>query len=391
MRDKNDRSLIDAVKARVRIEDVAGRRVALRRVGREMVGLSPFKPERTPSFYVDPSKQLFKCFASGEGGDVIRLVELLDGVTTGEAIRRLAQDAGVDRIDEDAQARIAESHRAAAAAREAEDARRKAGRVDAARRMVDGVGPAGDLVARYLATRGVDLAALRRAHPTWDMGLPPELLFSASMALMHGGANHGRWPAMVTAIRRKPGGEPIGIHRTYLARDGSGKARLPADVPAKLMLGQAACGAAWLHVGATGDGLIGEGIETTLAAGAALARAGRAVAMVAALSLDNLAGPYRGIGAPHPERPDRRMPSILPDLTRPALGLPAIEGTWVILADADGKDRAATGAKLQRAAARWSQQGHRVRIAWPELGQDFADMAAAGRASLVRRRLAEAC
>lgn len=51
------------------ILDVIGRHVALRKAGRNYTGLCPFHREKSPSFYVTPEKQMFKCFGCGEGGD----------------------------------------------------------------------------------------------------------------------------------------------------------------------------------------------------------------------------------------------------------------------------------------------------------------------------------
>ena len=70
---------IDAVRERIRIEDVVGEHVTLKSGGAgSMKGLCPFHDERTPSFNVRPQLGLWHCFGCGEGGDVIAFVERID-------------------------------------------------------------------------------------------------------------------------------------------------------------------------------------------------------------------------------------------------------------------------------------------------------------------------
>ena len=64
--------LLDEIRARLPVSHVVGRRIALKRKGREYVALSPFKPEKTPSFFVNAQKGFYHCFASGEHGDISR-------------------------------------------------------------------------------------------------------------------------------------------------------------------------------------------------------------------------------------------------------------------------------------------------------------------------------
>jgi DNA primase len=77
------------------IVDVVGSYVPLKKSGAKYKALSPFQKEKTPSFYVDPSRQIFKCFSSGHGGDVFKFLMLMENMTFPEAVRRLAQRAGV--------------------------------------------------------------------------------------------------------------------------------------------------------------------------------------------------------------------------------------------------------------------------------------------------------
>jgi DNA primase len=77
------------------IVDVVGEHVSLKKKGREMVGLCPFHTDHKPSMYVNPSKQIFKCFACGAGGDVLRFIQMREGLTFPQAIGRLAERGGV--------------------------------------------------------------------------------------------------------------------------------------------------------------------------------------------------------------------------------------------------------------------------------------------------------
>ncbi len=87
-----------AVKNTLDILDVVGRYVALRRAGRNYTGLCPFHQEKTPSFYVNPEKQMYKCFGCGEGGDTLSFLMKQEHKTFGELISDLAEERGIDII-----------------------------------------------------------------------------------------------------------------------------------------------------------------------------------------------------------------------------------------------------------------------------------------------------
>ena len=74
-----------------RIEDVVGDFVNLKKNGSILKGLCPFHNERTPSFVVNPNKNIFKCFGCGVGGDSVSFVMELEKMTFPEALRYLAQ------------------------------------------------------------------------------------------------------------------------------------------------------------------------------------------------------------------------------------------------------------------------------------------------------------
>ncbi len=88
--------LLDEIRARLPVSQVVGRKVALKRKGREFSGLSPFKVEKTPSFFVNDQKGFYHCFASGEHGDIFKFLMTTEGLSFPEAVERLAQEAGVE-------------------------------------------------------------------------------------------------------------------------------------------------------------------------------------------------------------------------------------------------------------------------------------------------------
>jgi DNA primase len=90
-----DERLLDEIKSRLRLSDVIGRTVKLRRQGREYVGLSPFSKEKTPSFFVNDDKGFFHDFSSGKHGDLISFLQETERLSFPEAVERLAAEAGV--------------------------------------------------------------------------------------------------------------------------------------------------------------------------------------------------------------------------------------------------------------------------------------------------------
>ncbi|MEO1280628.1 MAG: DNA primase [Pseudomonadota bacterium] len=88
-------SLLDEIRARLPVSSVVGRSVPLKRKGREFAGLSPFKDEKTPSFFVNDQKGFYHCFASGEHGDIFKFLMTTQGLSFPEAVTKLAEEAGV--------------------------------------------------------------------------------------------------------------------------------------------------------------------------------------------------------------------------------------------------------------------------------------------------------
>jgi hypothetical protein len=175
----------------------------------------------------------------------------------------------------------------------------------------------GTLVETYLASRGL-------RPPPWA-----RLRFHASLRHSSGGI----WPAIIALVTRGIDDTPLAIHRTFIARDGRGKA--PVDPP-RMTLGSCRGGAVWLKP--AGDVLmVGEGIETSLAVMQATG-----YPAWAALSTSGLK----------------------------CLELPAAIRNVIVLADGDEPGEAAA----RDCAWRWKREGRRVRIARPPWGMDFNDM-----------------
>ena len=86
---------LDELRARLPVSEVVGRRVKLRKAGREFRGLSPFNQEKTPSFFVNDQKAMWFDFSSGKNGNIFDFLMLTEGVSFPEAVERLANQAGV--------------------------------------------------------------------------------------------------------------------------------------------------------------------------------------------------------------------------------------------------------------------------------------------------------
>src|SRR4051812_2620423 len=88
-------AFLDELRARLSVSDVVGRRVKLKKAGREWKGLSPFNQERTPSFFANDQKGKWFDFSSGRNGNIFDFVMATEGVSFPEAVERLASMAGL--------------------------------------------------------------------------------------------------------------------------------------------------------------------------------------------------------------------------------------------------------------------------------------------------------
>lgn len=87
---------IDKIFAAIRVEEIVGEYVQLKRAGSNFKGLSPFHDEKTPSFVVSPSKQIWKDFSSGKGGNAISFLMEIENFTYPEALRYAAKKYGIE-------------------------------------------------------------------------------------------------------------------------------------------------------------------------------------------------------------------------------------------------------------------------------------------------------
>jgi DNA primase len=86
---------LDELRARLPVSEVVGRRVKLKKAGREWKGLSPFNKEKTASFFVNDQKMAWFDFSSGKNGNIFDFIMQTEGLSFPEAVERLAQQAGM--------------------------------------------------------------------------------------------------------------------------------------------------------------------------------------------------------------------------------------------------------------------------------------------------------
>ena len=92
---KYPKDYLDEIKARLKVSNVVSRTVRLKKRGKEFVGLSPFKNERTPSFTVNDEKEFYHCFATGEHGNIFDFIMKTQNLKFGEAVKFLSSLAGM--------------------------------------------------------------------------------------------------------------------------------------------------------------------------------------------------------------------------------------------------------------------------------------------------------
>lgn len=377
---------IAEVKARTDLAALCGQRVALKRKGREFVGLSPFQAERTPSFYVIPEKGIWHCFCTQRTGDCFDWEQEFNGLTFVEAVAALAADAGMDLPEGHGEVKVERKKKPAlapVAVTESDVERMEREEIERAK-LFDVWRAALPIAARpavgdYLAqARGLpeevwrDIPVLRAARlPFWSNRRGPERPESL-----------GDFPAMVAAIQG-PDGRFAGLHITYVEPDGSGKldverrGGLPGEKPKKVR-GKPQGGAIRLCA-AEPDMGGGEGIESSLSV-----IAGTAFPVWALYSLGNWAGRQAGPGPEHPHRPGQRLPGDVPDLSGRAFVPPPIVRRFTWFADNDSKDPLAADALVRRGAARLRAMGLVVPVAMPPPGLDFNDVWREGLAEMGR-------
>ncbi len=162
-------SSVDDVKQRIDIVDLLSQHMTLKRAGRNYVALCPFHTEKTPSFHIDPARQSWHCFgACAIGGDIFAFIMKKDGLEFRDALRVLAEQAGVtlethrDTQEDSRRARLYEVNEAAAAFYHA--MLQSADGAFAAKAQV-----ARDyLTERHMATESVEKFHIGYAPNSWD-------------------------------------------------------------------------------------------------------------------------------------------------------------------------------------------------------------------------------
>lgn len=223
---------LEAIRRATSLVDLAGAHIALKRSGSGWQGLCPFHRERTPSFTIFADGERYHCFGCGASGDVFDFVQAVEGVGLIDAAHKLA--SGSPPLKPLRPMSIIRGPD--------QDAARKAAKAKA---IWDAAIPAAGTIAEtYLASRGITTPippAIRYAFPCIQDGR--------------------EWPMLVAGITDATG-TLIGIQRTFLAKDGQGKAPIPKP---KLSLGSLRGGA--IRCGNPDRTLIlTEGLEDALSA-----------------------------------------------------------------------------------------------------------------------------
>lgn len=374
---------LDDIKARNPLADIASGYVQLRRAGGRLVGPCPICGGRVSSqrFEILDDGESWVCAVCPDGGDVIRLVQLVESCDFRAAIERLggrveADPAITKRLFEERERKRIAREKTAAGYREAERKRLY-------RTWKSAVTIHGTPVARYLEGRGLIVPeacpGLRYSPsaPYW-YGETVDSNGNKSPRLIHSG------PAMLAAFIR-PDGTFGGLHLTWLTND---------EVPAKLELVDPANGEVLnsrkmrgskngAHIAiATSISMprrmvIGEGIETVLSVWTAHRVNGRPIgemAFWAAGDLGNLAGrATETVVHPTLTRPDgrpQRVSGPYPDPDDVGLAIPDSVQELILLGDGDS-EAVLTQYAMQRAARRYGRSNRMIRIAFAPAGLDF--------------------
>lgn len=380
--------------------DVAARLgVRLRPHGRGWIGPCPvcspdLQDASSTRFEIKAGSEGWVCAVCTDGGDVIALVQRALPTDFRGAVEWLGGLSGsIDPAAQEARERARAAEQAKKDATSARYRERERGALyDVWRRAAQ---PLGTPVEAYLAHRGLPV-------PPWLHGAA-RLRYVADMPYFHGqtvdDAGHKQYPvihrgpAMVAAIVR--GGKFSGLHITYLAAGGEGKAQIsdPATreaLPAKKVRGSKSGGRIDLILvappGMARRWIGGEGIETVLTVWHAMTTCGIDLSTTqfsSTVDLGNLAG-KASAQIVHPTLTDtrgraRRVPGPEPDLTAPAVSLDDSIEEAIILGDADS-DQVTTQCAIHRGAERFraARADRVVKAAFAVEGLDFNDMLRAG-------------
>ncbi|MFT0892718.1 CHC2 zinc finger domain-containing protein [Pseudochelatococcus sp. G4_1912] len=371
-------AVLDDLRARNPVHEVAGRYVALRNKGNRWVGPCPICSGNTASRTAgrfEASADKWVCAVCCDGGDVIRLIERVEGKGFREAVDTLG---GASEPDPEAVARAVE--RAAQEERKALERRNqeRARCWDIWSNALPHI--PGSVVADYLQLRGLDVpdTHVLRSSPEVPYFHPGS---DGKARLIYQG------PAMLAAIQ-DAAGVFRGLHITWIDLNQINGKALIVDpetgekLPAKKVRGVKQGNAIKLISGSESPSrlVLGEGIETVLSPWTVMHRAGHDLSHTAfwsSVDLGNLGG--RALETvPHPVETGqnglpRCMPGPVPDMSVAGIAIPDSVTDIVLLGDGDS-DRFLTGTTLRRAAQRFSAPGRTIRLAWARDGYDFNDM-----------------
>jgi CHC2 zinc finger/Toprim domain len=254
-------AVLDEIRARVLVSEIVGRRVKLRRAGREWKGLSPFNKERSPSFFVNDQKRFWHDFSSGKHGDVFTFVMETEVRTFPEAVEEIAAMAGVslpetycNSVSAAAPAPARTAHTEAA---EQEYERERTDRLRRAHRLwIRSLPAEATIVETYLRARGY-----RGLIPATIRYLPRNGAYPPALIAAYGIATE-KEPGVLTITDEAV----AGVHLIKLLPDGSDRLR-DDDVKHKITIGLGITAPVVLAPPNDGLGLcIAEGIEDALIA-----------------------------------------------------------------------------------------------------------------------------
>ena len=225
-----DDELKERIRNAVDIVEVVGERVPLKKAGKNFVARCPFHTEKTPSFNVNPERQIYHCFGCGVGGDVFAFVMAYDKVSFPEALRALAERAGIPLTDERSVRRKVQE--------DAHDIYYQANALAREFFVATLADPkAGAHACTYLASRGLTNETIRKfglgyAPDTWDgflnlarsKGLSPKVLIEAGL-LVKGerGTTYDRFRGRITFPIVNPSGRVVAFGARTLDPEGQPK------------------------------------------------------------------------------------------------------------------------------------------------------------------------
>ncbi|GAA2887966.1 hypothetical protein GGQ99_004771 [Aminobacter niigataensis] len=324
-----------------------------------------FHHEKSGSLKIDDQRGRYKCFGCGVSGDHFTFLNEFVGKSFHEAVEYLGGSVGFVTTEE---RRAIEQRNAEWEAQELAEKQRT---MTSVQRIFDnGKTIHGTHAEAYLAARGLRVVK----HWTFDIRFVAALTYRGwPNPDADDTVELGTFPTMIAAIRN-PGGDIIGLHRTYLDPDRPAKLTPPGDQrrnKAKKVLGEQRGG--MIRLSPLGPRLaMGEGIETSQAWFSGGFGGIDDVAVAAAVSLGNLAGSAMG-SAEHPSDHSKRVPNGIPDMERPGVVLPDEVRELVLIGDGDS-DPAMTRARLMVAGRRYRNLGRRVFVSMAPQGKDFADL-----------------